>query len=97
MVPEGFEKILNPPTLDEKSLSLQSKVAVLAAILIADLLFFYFFGVYYPELFEDVLERLPWENSLEKAIMIISGLIIAVLTSTAIIYVLLKNLQKTTK
>jgi len=78
-------------------LSLQSEVAVLAAILIADLLFFYFFGVYYPELFEAVLQWLPWENSLEKAIMIISGLIIAVLTSTAIIYVLVKNLQKTTK
>ncbi|MEM2111909.1 MAG: hypothetical protein QXX08_08550 [Candidatus Bathyarchaeia archaeon] len=78
-------------------MSLQSKVAALAAILIADLLFFYFFAVYYPKLFELILTWLPYDDSLEKAIIIITGLIIAVLTSTAIIYVLVKNLQKPTK
>ena len=75
-------------------MGLQSKVTVLAAILIADLLFFYFFGLYYPEVFEIVLQWLPWDDILEKAVMIITGLIIAVLTSTAIIYVLVKNFQK---
>lgn len=78
-------------------MSLQSKVAVLATVLILDLLFFYFFGIYYPELFETILQWLPYDNSLEKAVMIITGLIIAVLTSTAIIYILVKNLQKPTK
>jgi len=78
-------------------LSVPSKISTLAAILIADLLFFIFFGVYYPETLAAILEWLPWENILEKALLIISGLIIAVLTSTAIIYVLVKTFQKTMK
>jgi len=63
-------------------------------ILIADLLFFLFFSVYYPETLETVLQWLPWESNIEKALLIISGLIIAVLTSTAIIYVLVKNVLR---
>lgn len=78
-------------------MNLRSKVAALAAILTADLLFFIFFGVYYPESLETILQWLPWENNMEKAIMVISGLIIAILTSTAIVHVLLKSLRKITQ
>jgi len=75
-------------------LSLPLKLSSLAMILIADLLFFLFFSVYYPETLETVLQWLPWESNIEKALLIISGLIIAVLTSTAIIYVLVKNVLR---
>jgi len=75
-------------------LSLPLKLSSLAMILIADLLFFLFFSVYYPEALETVLQWLPWESNIEKALLIISGLIIAVLTSTAIIYVLVKNVLR---
>jgi uncharacterized protein YacL len=78
-------------------LSVASKVSVLAAILIADLLFFTFCSIYYPEMLQLILELLPWENALEKAIMIIIGLIIAVLSSAAIINILLKSFQKASK
>jgi len=76
-------------------LSLPLKISFLAMILIADLLFFLFFGVYYPETLETLLQWLPWENNVEKALLIIFGLIIAVSTSTGIIYILVKNLMKT--
>lgn len=72
-----------------------SKLSILAAILLADLLFFLFLGIYYPEVLSTVLQWLPWEDSLEKAVLILSGLIIAVLTSTAMIRVAVKALQRT--
>ena len=76
-------------------MSLPLKLSFLAMILIADLLFFLFFGVYYPETLEALLQWLPWGNNVEKALLIISGLVIAVLTSTGIIYILVKNLMRT--
>lgn len=78
-------------------MTLQAKVSVLAAILIADLLFFMFVRVEYPGIFEAVLERLPWEDNLEEAVVVISGYIAAVLSSSAIVYVLTKHFQKTAK
>lgn len=71
-----------------------SKILALLAILVTDLLFFLFFGVWYPEVFEDLLHWLPWENHLERAILVISGLIIAVLTSIAVVYLSVKHLQR---
>lgn len=76
-------------------MSLPAKVSLLAAVLTADLLFFMLFSVQYPDLFEALLDSLPWEDNLEKAIMIIAGLVVAVLSSAAIVYVLAKSLHKT--
>jgi len=75
-------------------LSVASKVSVLSAILIADLLFFMFSSIYYPEMLQLILEVLPWEDTLEKTIMIILGLVIAVISSAAIINITIKALQK---
>ena len=75
-------------------MSVASKVSVLSAILIADLLFFMFSSIYYPEMLQLILEVLPWEDTLEKAIMIILGLVIAVISSAAIINIAIKALQK---
>lgn len=74
-----------------------SKLSALAAILLADLLFFLFFVAYYPEILEALLRQLPWDNNLEKAVIVISGFVIGVLTSTAIVNVLIKNFMKTAK
>jgi hypothetical protein len=75
-------------------LSTASKISVLSAILIFDLLFFTFSSVYYPEMLILFLEILPWEDKLEKSLMIIVGLVIAVISSTGIINILVKSLQK---
>ena len=78
-------------------MSIASKVSILAAIVIADLLFFYFFSVYYPEILEGIFEQLPWEDTFEKSIMIILGLLIAVISSATIVNVVIKHFQTTTK
>ena len=74
-----------------------SKLSALAAILIADLLFFLFIGIYYPELFNNLLRLLPWRDSLERGILVIAGLVIAVITSTAMVQVLIKTIQGMTR
>ena len=74
-----------------------SKFSALAAILIADLLFFLFIGIHYPELFNNLLRLLPWRDSLERGILVIAGLVIAVITSTAIVQVLIKTIQGKTR
>jgi len=74
-------------------LSPQSKIAVLVAILLADLLFFMFFSVNYPEILRTFLRQLPWEDNVEKAVLVISGFGIAVLSSAAIVHTIVKNLQ----
>ncbi|MCW4027568.1 MAG: hypothetical protein NWE76_08810 [Candidatus Bathyarchaeota archaeon] len=76
-------------------MTLQGKISVLAALLIADLMFFLFVRVEYPEIFEAALNRLPWEDDLEEAVFVISGYVVAVLSSSAIIYVLTKHFQRT--
>jgi hypothetical protein len=75
-------------------LRIASKISLLSAILIADLLFFMFASNYYPEMLQLILVSMPGEDALEEAIMIILGLIIAVLSSVAIIYILVKSVQK---
>ncbi len=75
-------------------MTLQAKVSLILAILIADLLFFMFVRADYPEIFDAVLEKLPWDDNLEEAVIVISGYIVAVLTSSATIYVLIKHFQK---
>jgi len=78
-------------------LSPASKFSALAAILIADLLFFLFIGIHYPELFNNLLRLLPWRDSLERGVLVIAGLVIAVITSTAIVQVLIKTIQGKTR
>ena len=56
--------------------------------------FFLFFAVYHPEVFGAILRWLPWRDGLEKGILVITGLVIAVVSSTAIVHVLVKTLQK---
>lgn len=72
----------------------QYKIAVLSAVLITDLLFFLFFRTYYPEILEYIYRWLPWENNLEKTILVVAGFIIAALSSSAIISLLARALQK---
>jgi len=76
---------------------LSTKISVLSAILIADLFFFTLSSLYYPEMLQLVLQFLPWDDTLEKAVMIIIGLILAVLSSAAIINILLKSFQNASK
>jgi hypothetical protein len=71
-----------------------AKLSLLSAILLADLFFFLFSTLYYHRIFQIVLEILPWEDTAEEALIIIAGLIIAVLSSTKIISILVKALQK---
>jgi len=78
-------------------LDLSTKISVLSAILIADLLFFTLSSLYYPEMLQLVLQFLPWDDTLEKAVMIIIGLIVAVLSSATIINILLKSFQNASK
>ncbi len=78
-------------------MDLPTKISALSAILIADLLFFTLSSLYYPEMFQVVLQLLPWEDTLEKATMIIVGLMVAVLSSAAIINILLKSFQRASK
>ena len=78
-------------------MTLQAKISLILAILIADLLFFMFVRADYPEIFDAVLERLPWDDNLEEAVIVLSGYAIAVLTSSTAIYVLIKQFQRTEK
>lgn len=73
---------------------LSTKIAVLSAILAADLTFFLLFTKYFPEVYEFIFQRLPWSNDLEKTFVIILGLVIAMVTSSSMVYMLLKHLLK---
>jgi hypothetical protein len=70
------------------------KIAVLSAILAADLSFFLFLQKYFPQSYELVFEKIPWSNSLEKTFAIITGLVIATVTSLSIAYLITKRLLK---
>ncbi len=74
-------------------MTLQAKVSLLLAILIADLLLFMLIRADYPQVFEAFLDRLPWDDDLEEAVIVISGYIVAVLASSATVYVLTKHFQ----
>ena len=73
---------------------LSTKIAVLSAILAADLSFFLFFKAYFPQAYELIFQRMPWPDNLEKTFVIIIGLVTATLTSFSIAYMMLKRLQK---
>lgn len=68
------------------------KIAVLSAILVADLSFFLFLGTYLPQVYELVFEKMPWPDNVEKTFVIIVGLVIATVTSLSIAYLIIKRL-----
>ena len=70
------------------------KIAVLSAILAADLSFFLFLRTHFPEAYELVFEKMPWPDNLEKTFAIIIGLVIAIVTSLSIAYLVTKRLLK---
>jgi len=67
---------------------------MLSAVLAADLSFFLFLGTHFPKAYELVFEKMPWPNNLEKTFAIITGLVIATLTSLSIAYLMTKRLLK---
>ncbi len=75
-------------------MKLSTKIAVLSAILVADLSFFLFFKAYFPRAYELVFQRMPWPDNVEKTFAIIIGLVIAIVTSFSIAYMMLKRLLK---
>ena len=74
-----------------------AKLSILSAILIADLFFFLFLGFCYPETLGVILSWLPWNDSMEKAVLVLSGLVISIVASTAIVWLTLRDLIKLSK
>jgi len=70
------------------------KIAVLSAILAADLSFFLFFRTYFPQDYELVFQKMPWPDDLEKTFAVIIGLVTDLLTSFSIAHIMLKRLLK---
>ena len=73
---------------------LSIKIALLSAILAADLSFFLVFRTYFPHEYELVFQKMPWPDDLEKTFAVIIGLVIAILTSLSITRITLKRLLK---
>jgi len=73
---------------------LLTKIALLGAILAADLLFFFVLPTYFPETFEAVFQMTPWPDDAEKTFAIFAGLAIAVLSSSVIVHILAQRLRK---
>jgi len=67
---------------------LSIKIAVLSAILAADLSFFLFFRTYFPQDYELVFQKMPWPDDLEKTFAVIIGLVIATVTSFSIAHII---------
>jgi len=73
---------------------LSIKIALLSAILAADLSFFLIFRTYFPHEYELVFQKMPWPDDLEKTFALIIGLVTAILTSFSITHITLKRLLK---
>ena len=73
---------------------LSIKIALLSAILAADISFFLIFRTYFPHEYELVFQKMPWPDDLEKTFALIIGLVIAILTSFSITHITLKRLLK---
>jgi len=74
---------------------LLTKIALLCVILAADLLFFFVLPTYFPKTFDTVFQMTPWPDDVEKTFAIFSGLAIAVLSSSVIVYILVQRFRKT--
>jgi len=73
---------------------LLTKITVLSIILLADLLFFSVLPTFFPETFEAVFQMTPWPDDVEKTFAIFFGLAIAVLSSSAIVYISVQHIRK---
>jgi hypothetical protein len=73
---------------------LLTKIALLCAILAIDLLFFFVLPTYFPETFDAVFQMTAWPDVV-KTFAIFSGLAIAVLSSSVIVYILVQRFRKT--
>lgn len=75
-------------------MKLSTKIAALSAILATDLSFFLFFKTYLPEAYDFLFQAMPWPDNIEKIFAIIFGLLVAILSSSSIVYILIKHLLK---
>lgn len=75
------------------TLTVKFKILALATVLITDLLFFLFFAVAYPGIFQMILGSLPWNDDLEKLIIVVLGLLIAIITTVGVIHFTLKAIS----
>jgi len=75
-------------------MKLSIKIALLTAILAADLTFFLFFRTYLPQQYDLVFHSLPWSDNLEKTVALIIGLATALLTALSISNLIVKRLLK---
>ena len=73
---------------------LSIKIALLTAILAADLIFFLFFRVYLPQQYNLVFHSLPWSDNFEKTVAVIIGLATALLTALSISNLIVKRVLK---
>ena len=69
-----------------------TKIVALSLILALDLIFFLVLRVYLPQLFNLIFHMMPWSDDLEKFILIIVGMAVAVVCSLGIAHILLKRL-----
>jgi len=75
-------------------MKLSIKIALLTAILAADLTFFLFFRTYLPQQYNLIFNSLPWSDNLEKTVALIIGLATALLTALSISNLIVKRLLK---
>ncbi len=73
---------------------LSIKIALLSAILAADLSFFLIFRTYFPHEYGLVFQKMPWPDDLEKTFALIIGLVVAIFMSFLITRITLKRLLK---
>ena len=70
-----------------------ARIGFLAVILIIDLIFFLLTSFYFPEALNTILRQLPFNDSYERVTIILTGFLIAVITSTAIVSSIMKALR----
>jgi hypothetical protein len=73
-------------------LSKRSKLFLLSFILVLDVLFFVVVGSMYPQYFDVILDWLPYNNDTETAVILLSGLTLAIASSLGIVQVVLSGL-----
>lgn len=73
---------------------LSIKIALLTAILAADLTFFLFFRTYLPQQYNLIFHSLPWSDNFEKTVAIIVGLATALLTALSISHLVVNRFLK---
>ena len=75
-------------------MSTRSRVIVLSTVLAVDLLFFIIVGQYYPEYFTAILDWLPYGNEVEAAVIILSGLLVAIISGILLFRGLIGRLRE---